>query len=293
MRRPWSGVCNLKVSPSWFAMTEPVGEQTQALVCRLNLAGGLFLALCEALLETDAVRGAQLWHVLRRHLRIGFVGVGRLDELMLMLFRVPESSAVLELREHLYSLSQNANDESYLDLALAAVSQRGASWLEAAIAADEAATEPFRRKRAITLRGFLPTDSSYQPKWREGECVGTWDALRMRAQETRNRSSQARYWWKGFLTAPDALSAFCAWQIFLACADKMAWVWMDSDIESHREGSELWRLKMLHMRFNESALESAINEKSNKGANSLDRHLVGLDSPDSWFTPDALTGLGY
>jgi hypothetical protein len=149
--------------------------------------------------------------------------------------------------------------------------------------------------RAVThlARQFLPTGSSYQPKWREGECVGTWDALRMRAQETRNRASQARYWWKGFLTAPDALSAFCAWQIFLACADKMAWVWMDSDIESHREGNELWRLKMLHMRFNESALESAINEKSNKGANSLDRHLVGMESPDSWFTPDALTGLGY
>lgn len=272
---------------------EGLGEPTQALVSRLNLAGGLFLALCEALLETDATRGAQLWHLLRRHLRIRFVGVGELDELLLMPFRVPESAAVLELKEQLYSFPHNANDESYLDLMLAAVSQGGLSWLESAIAADDSATEPFRRKRAITLQGFLPTEQSFQPKWQEGECVGTWDALRMRAQETRNRASQARYWWRGFLTAPDALSAFCSWQIFLACADKMAWVWMDSDIDSYREDNELWRLKMLHKRFNASALKSAINEKSGKGSNSLNTHLVGWDSPDGWFALDALTGLGY
>ena len=272
---------------------EGLGEPTPAIISRLNLAGGLFLALCEALLETDTVRGAQLWHVLKRHLRIRFVGVGELDELLLMLFRVPESAAVLELKEQLYSLPQNASDDSYLDFVLAAVSLGEASWLESTIAADEAATEPFRRKRAITLRGFLPTEPSYQPKWHEGECVGTWDALRMRAQEMRNRASQARCWWKGFLTARDPLSAFCSWQIFLACADKMAWVWMDSDVESYREDNELWRLKMLHMRFNASALKSAINEKSRKGLISLGGKLVGVDGPDSWFAPDALNGLGY
>lgn len=272
---------------------EGLSEPTQALITRLNLAGGLFIALCEALLETDAMRGAQLWHVLRQHLRIRFVGIGGLDELRLMLFRVPESAAALEIREHLYSLPQNTNDESYQDLALAALSQGAGRWLEAAIAADDAATEPFRRKRAIVLRGFLPTEPSFWPTWREGECVGTWDALRTSAQETRNRASIARVWWRRFLTAPDKLSAFCSWQVFLACADKMAWIWMESDIEAHKEDTELWRLKMLHLRFNESALESAIDEKSSKGGNTLNKHLVGWDSPGSWFTPEVLAGLGY
>lgn len=272
---------------------EGLSEPTQALISRLNLAGGLFLALCEALFETNAVLGAELWHVLRRHLRIGFVGVGELDELLLMLFRAPASAAVIELREHLYSLPQNTNDASYLDLVLAAVSQGGGAWLESAIAADEAATEPFRRKRAIMLRGFLPTEPSFQPKWQEGECVGTWDTLRMHAQQMKNRASQARYWWKKFLTDPDTTSAFCSWQIFLTCADKMAWVWMDSDIESNKQDSELWRLKMLHKRFNASALKSAINEKSSKGSPSLDKHLVYWDSPDNWFSPEELIGLGY
>lgn len=272
---------------------EGLSEATQALISRLNLAGGFFVALCEALLETDAERGAELWHVLRRHLRIGFVGVAGLDELLLMLFRAPASAAVLELREHLYNLPNNTNDASYLDLVLAAVSQGGGSWLESAIAADEAATEPFRRKRAIMLRGFLPTEPSFQPKWQEGECVGTWDTLRMHAQQMKNRASQARYWWNKFLTAPDTSSAFCSWQIFLTCADKMAWVWMDSDIESNRQDSELWRLKMLHKSFNASALKSAINDKSIKASPSLDKHLVGWDSPDNWFSPEELIGLGY
>lgn len=176
---------------------------------------------------------------------------------------------------------------------LAAVSQGGASWLVSAITADEAAPEPFRRKRAITLRGFLPTETSFQLKWQEGECVGTWDALRMRAQGIRNRAGQARHWWKRFLTDPDALSAFCSWQIFLTCADKIAWVWMDADIESHREDSELWRLKMLHKSFNASTLKSAIDEKSSKGSNTLDRNLIDWDRPDNWFSANALTGLGY
>jgi hypothetical protein len=268
-------------------------EPTQSLINRVNLAGGLFLAVCEVLLETEPVRGGQLWRVLRQHLRIKFLGVGDLNELLLMLFRVPQSSAVLELRSLVYSLAENTSDESYLDLALAAISQGATTWLESAITADEAATEHFRRKRAITLRGFLPTEKDYVPKWREGQTVGNWDELRVRANETRNRASHARYWWKEFLTAPDALAAFCSWQIFLTCADKMAWVWINFDIKRYAEDSELWRIKMLHMGFNESSLKSAIKEKTSKGTNSPDRHLVGADSPEGWFAIDALRALGY
>jgi hypothetical protein len=270
-----------------------IDDPNQALITRINLAGGLFLALCEALFKTDAVRGAQLWNVLRRHLRIRYIGIGDLNELLLIPFRVPHSAPALELKEYLYSIAQNTTDESYRDLTLAAISQGDLPWLESVIAADEAAIEPFRRKRAICLRGFLPTDQSFQPKWREGEFESSWDMLRMQAHELKNRANQARYWWKRFLAAPDALSAFCSWQIFLKCADKMAWVWMDFDIEAHREDSELWRLKMLHMRFNESALKSAIDKNGSNASNSLKKYLVGWDSPNSWFAPDALTGLGY
>ncbi|RIX73091.1 hypothetical protein D3H34_29910 [Acidovorax cavernicola] len=268
-------------------------EVTQALVSRINLAGGLFVALCEALLASNPPCGVQLWHVLKQHLRISFVGVGELDELLLLTFRVPDSNAVLQLREHLYSLPQNANDESYLEFVLAAVSQGGLSWLLSAIAADETAKEPFRRKRAISLQGFLPTDEMFKPEWRQGEYVGTWGAARVRAQETRNRAYQARYWWKSFLKAKDTISAFCSWHIFLTCADKMAWVWIDSDIEAYREDDELWRLKMLHMRLNASALKSAINEKSGKGSYLLDRHLIGWDSPEKWLAVDLQATLGY
>jgi hypothetical protein len=266
---------------------------TSAFISRMNLAGGLFLALCEALLEADDARGALLWHALRKHLRFQFVDVGELDVLLLMLFRLPESPVVLQLRKHHYCLSQNMTDESYLDLVLAAVSQGALPWLEAAISADEDAKEPFRRKRAITLRGYIPPEIGYRQKWREGELIGTWDAARLRAQQTRNEASQARYWWQKFLTAPDQLSAFCSWQIFVKCADKMAWVWMQTDIDRYEMNDELWRLKMLHVRLNRSSLKSAIEEKSSKGASSRNRHLIGCDSPYTWFTPESLAVLGY
>jgi hypothetical protein len=272
---------------------ESLDEPTQALIARINLAGGLFLALCEALLESEPSRGAQLWHVLKQHLRIRFIGIGELDELLLMLFRVPDSPAVLELREQIYRLSQNLNDESYLDLVLAAISQGGGAWLESALADDEAASEPFRQKRAITLRGFLPTEPSFRPIWHEGEINGSWDALRIRSQETRNRASQARHWWTAFLTATDVISAYCAWQTFLTCADKMAWRWIDTDIEHHRQGNELWRLKMLHLGFNESVLKAALGEKSKKGPNPRNRYLTGWDSPEGWFAQGVLASLQY
>ncbi len=272
---------------------EGIDELTPALIARVNLAGGLFLAICEALLESDPIRGARLWYVLEEHLRIKFAGVGGVNELVLMLFRAPESTTVLELREQTYKLSQNLTDESYLDLALAAVSQGSQPWLESAIKADEASSEPFRKKRAVMLRGFLPTRASFKPQWHEGEREGGWDSLRVHAQETRNRAGFARYWWVKFLTATDAISCYCAWQVFLSCADKMAWVWLHSDIELHKVDDDLWRLKMLHLSFNDSALKTAINEKSSKGSMPLNRNLVGWDRPDGWFSEAALAELGY
>jgi hypothetical protein len=270
-----------------------LGESTQTLVSRINLAGGLFLALCEALLESKPEQGAQLWHFLRSHLRIRFVGIAGINELVLMLFRLRGSAEVLELKKRLYSIAENANDDTYRDLVLAAVSQGDSTWLKSAIATDEAASEPFRRKRALTLRGFLPVEEPFQPIWREGECIGSWDMVRIRAQETMNQANQARYWWRSFLTAPNTRSAFCAWQIFLASADRMVWVWMDVDIKALKQDNELWRLKMLHYDFNLSALKSAIKENSKSGSNSYNTQLVGWDSPVGWFTADALAGLGY
>lgn len=272
---------------------EGIEGATHAFVSRLNAAGGLFLALCEALLETHPSRGVQLWAELRKHLRIRFVGIAKLDELLLMVFRVPESPPVLDLRAQLYGLSQNLNDESYLDLAVAAVSQNCVNWLESAIAADAASGIPFREKRAITIRGFLPPEQTFRPQWREGQLVGTWDAQRIRAQGSKNRACFARYWWNAFLAARDTLGAFCAWHVFLSCADKMAWTWINSDLKNYQADDELWRLKMLHWRLNTSALNSAMHDKVSTGAEALSKNLVGWDSPSGWFEPNEIGGLGY
>lgn len=270
-----------------------IDETNSSLVLRVNLAGGLFLSICEALLHKDPLRGAQLWRFLRDNLRIAFTGIAGIEELTLMLFRVPHSAAVLALRANLFRLQENVTDAAYLDLTVAAISQGASAWLESWIAADEVAAEPLRRKRAVMIRGYLPTDASFRPHYREGDTVGSWDWVRNRAQKMRNRSAAARYWWRSFLQAPDMRSAFCAWQVFLTCADKMAWAWMDAEIQACVEDGELWRRKMLHLSFNTSELKSALADKSTKGSNTLDRHLLSWDSPASWFVQDSLSQISY
>lgn len=263
----------------------------QELVNKINLAGGLFIALCEVLLQREPERGASLWHLLRAHLRIRFTGVGDLDQLLLMLFRAPENAAVKRLREHVYKLGQNPTDESLLHLALAATSQGASQWLRRAVDEDARSMEPFRQMRAITLDGFMLPPDGYAVSWPEGKAVGTWDGLRRRAQTARNAAVHARYWFRAFLAAPDTLTAFCSWHVFLSCADAMAWAWIQAEIQAHRDDSELWRLKMLHMAFNESELKSAIQKKARKGTNALSDRLVGQEKPAAWFTSESLSML--
>lgn len=275
------------------AWLEGLDVPKPALLSRVNLAGGLFTALCEELLRLDPERGAALWHVLRDHLRISFTGVGGLDQLLLMLFRAPENAAVLKLRRHVYSLAQNPSDDSYLHIALAAISQGATSWLLTSIEEDSQSPEPFRMKRAIVLRGFLPPEHGTRAHWPEGETIGTWEALRRRAQVTRNSAVHSRYWFREFLSASDVLAAFCSWQLFIRCVDAMAWTWMTEEVDACRDSSELWRLKMLHMTLNESELKSAIKKRSSKGSAALDDKLVGQEKPEAWFSVESLSQLTY
>ena len=210
-----------------------------------------------------------------------------------MIFRAPLNETVRALRNTAYRLAANEDDASYLDLTLAALSQGAEDWLLAEVGKDESAPEPFRRRRAILLRGFIPPDDTHVDRWEEGECLSSWDGLRRRAARMTNRSNHARYWWNSFLAAGDEVTAFSAWHVFLSCVDKTAWVWIDSDIKKHEEATELMRLKLLHYRYNESALKKAMKESLKKPTSSLDGHLVNWEPPTNWFSQETLAKLGY
>ena len=88
---------------------------------RVRLAEGAFLALCEALLTHEPGRGVRLWRVLSDTLRTRYVGAAGVDDLVHMVFRVPDSPEVNELRDEVAELNYDRTDDLALfNIAIAA-----------------------------------------------------------------------------------------------------------------------------------------------------------------------------
>lgn len=269
--------------------TEGATQRTAEFRNKVNRAGGLFLAVCEVLLEEQPERGVELWHALADTLRTRFVGIAGINELMHMVFRSADSGSVLALRDSLYSLRRNATDKDYLETAICASVNGQVSWLRSKMSEDEASGQDWRRMRAILVGGFAGETEPQAAVWAEGPTVGAWGALRTGALMWSNRQGQARYWWRQFLTSATVELAYAAWQVFLACADRRAWAWIHEEMLIHEDDSELWRLKVLHFAHNESALSNAMGEREKKSSRSPDSALLMLESPIKWLGGSSLS----
>lgn len=270
------------------AWLDGMAERTAAFRSRVNAAGGLFIGLCEALLEVDWRRGVELWHALDESLRTRFLGEGGINELMLIPFRVAENPGVLGLRDEIYSLHRNTTDQALLILATCVALNKRLPWLRAKIAADLSAKEEWREKRAIVLNGMIAEVDLGSVDWFEGPVTGTWGFLRRRAQIMTIRQAIAKHWWRQFIDAQDVESAYSAWTLFLHYVDRRAHAWMAGELKPLGQSDELWRLKMLHMETNRSSLESAMKKQETRGGTDLERKLLGWDTPDRWFNVDQL-----
>lgn len=271
---------------------EGCDERTRDFRSRVNRAGGLFLALCEALLATDWQKGVRLWHALDQSLTINFVGRASINELKFIPFRAPENPGVLALRNELFSLARNLTDSSYVDIAVCALLTGNEHWLRAKIGDDASSNVTLRMKRAAVLQGLIERREN-GPIWPTGCSAGEFDWLRRRAQSWINRAAFARHWWRQFLQAKEPADAYAAWHVFLHCADRTAFAWIRPDLDAFRRDDELWRLKVFHLDINWSNLTRSMKEKESKGNNEMTRHLLGWDSPDGWFTAEQLTEVGY
>lgn len=256
-------------------------ELTETFRRRVALAEGLFLSLCEALLDTDPKKGTRLWRNLVRTVRVKFRGIAGIDDMMFMPFRAKASGAVLALREELYSIRCNPTDKDYLELVVCATSTGCGQWLSDRISADEASPHDWRRKRAIRLRGFLDCPPVDHLSWFEGPMVGSWDYVRRSATMWRNAHSLERHWWNEFVAATTVEEAYAAWQVFIACADRRAWVWVSQDLNVARS-EPLWRLKVLHFEANRHELERKMASKEEAGSKAIKSHLLGWEAPTRW-----------
>jgi hypothetical protein len=256
---------------------------TPAFRNRLNAAGGLYLALCEALIEVNSPIATTLWHAIGSALKIQFVGAAKLNELYHIPFRAPETAVALHLRETLYELRTNANDAAYMELVICAMVNKQQEWLSSKIEEDATSGEDWRRARAVVVRGLAGVPACDERlEWPEGPVETHGESLRHVAMLRQNSASIARHWWKTFLDAPDTRDAYAAWILFCRYADRRAHAWMSEDMSARQQVGELWRLKLLHIELNRSALTSAMKDNESKRLKSLDQHLFHLDAPDRW-----------
>lgn len=247
-------------------------EPTAEFQRRVRLAEGAYLALCEALLMQQSERGALLWRALRASVITRYRGAADVDDLLHLIFRVPDSPSVITLRAEVASLDQCHTDPALFDLAFAASYNGKADWLTALIDADRVSEIAWRRKRGAVLAGFtvnntLPVGGA----WPDGEVKTNYAGLALIAARSRWSEACAHHWWRTFLEAENPTGAYAAWVLFLRSADRRAWAWMDKGVEAiAKDSNDFFTLKMAHAELNREELKRAMKKRGDK----LDRHFL-------------------
>lgn len=236
---------------------------------------------CEAILAHDPSRGVQLWRALRTFMSTRYIGAADVEDLLHMVFRVPESEAIAELRNELIGLDLCHTDRSLLDIAIAASYNGKSDWLGEMVEADQTSNLVWKRKRGTVLAGFKANNTlPVEGAWPEGETRTGYAALEQRSARFRWVEACARYWWQADLKASDPAEAYASWVLFLRSADRRAWIWMRQDVEAANNTSEFFELKLSHARINRSKLKRAMQKRTEKlQENLFDRKIVAGIAP--------------
>lgn len=273
----------------WEKLLEGAQQRTESFVRRVRSAEGLYMALCEVLLELAPAHGAILWDALPNAVLTKMKGAAGISEFVHMIFRAPDSPEIEKLRRSLISFASTSTDVALLDLVIAAQFNGRDEWLQSVIKEDQASRFLWRHKRALTLEGFSAAADAQSLNWPSGPKTTSVEALVSSAIQWRNRRALARLWWVKFTQASDAGAAFAAWHVFLKCADRRAYVWMKVSATGTVVVSELDRLRALHVQMNRSQLDRALAAAERK-PNGLKDCLFGREAPANWLEMDGIAG---
>ena len=252
---------------------------------RILLAEGAFLALCEALLIHNPERGVKLWRILRTTLETRYYGASDVEDLLHMVFRVPDSPDVTTLREELIELKSCHTDRDLFDIVIAASYNGKADWIDALIREDQASPLVWRQRRAITLAGFTPNNQlPVAGAWPEGEMKTVHSSLRWKSARQRWIEACARHWWKAFLNTSDPAQAYAAWVLFLHSADRRIETCecIFQDKNTTKSSNSFTDLKIIHVELNRSDIKRALNKKEKE----LEKNFLGQRTADHigpWF----------
>lgn len=253
---------------------EGSSERTVDFRRRVHLAEGAFHALCEALLSHDSKRGVNLWHALRATAIATYIGSAGIDDSLHMIFRAPDTPAIIKLREELLDPEHSDTDQALLNTAIAATFNGKTDWLNTMIDSDLKSALTWKRRRGEVLSGFAANNAlPIARAWPDGEIKTNHAALDMRAARFKWIEACAHHWWKTYLKAQNPVDAFAAWILFLNAADPRAWIWMQQEIQLANDSSDFFKLKLSHAQLNLPKLEQAMKKRIDK----LDKKLFDQD----------------
>jgi hypothetical protein len=246
-------------------------------VRHVQVATGLYLSLCEALIERESVDGVKLWKALEEQIpRVHFKGENGWEEGYIIPFRVSDSPMVLRLRNE--SLDLCKTDDDLLQIALLATKHGKIAWLESRIEEDANSGIPWREKRAIVLSGFRPCSVLPTPEsWPQGEIRTGWTSLRRSAFYSTFSEAAAHHWWSTYLESSDLNCAYSAWLTFLQCVDARALLWIWHDVETYDDGTEFYRSKISHLKANWSSVKNSAKKHSTE----LEKTFLGKKTCES------------
>ena len=238
---------------------------------RVLLTEGFYIALCEALLAVRSVNGERLWRALRSISGIRFNGIAGVEQLTLMLHRVP--SVPDSLRREQIDLLQTRTDEGLLEVAIASRLSGDTTWLKKFIQEDIASVETWRQQRGRRLDGYLGVDGSLintdeldepGPSLREDRkrSAGRW----------RRREIWARHWWNQYWNADTDEEAYAAWGLLLQVIDRRAHSWMKIPSGMY----EYQPRRVAHYQLNQDDLVRAMKKAEKK----LDGEFLGRSTFD-------------
>lgn len=180
----------------------------------------------------------------------------RHSELLHIVFRVPDSTPVAELRDEVISLPFCHTDQELFDVAVAASYNGKSAWIAATAGADQDSSLAWRRRRGILLAGLstgytLPVNDA----WPEDKIRTDTAALRKTAARLRWRESCAHHWWSAYLAATNPETAYAAWVLFLRSADARASLWVRDERQGQDADSDFAALKLTCVELNRAELK--------------------------------------
>lgn len=245
------------------AWLDGMEEPTVDFRRRVRRSEGLYVALCEALLERDPLRGEMLWLALRQTLSTRFVSEGGVDKLIHIAFRMQDCPETIRQR----LLSDATTDLSLFDVVLAASMNGGSSWLSAMVEADASSGVTWRLQRGRMMQAFDPCWDGGVPEWP----VGPAESLRVSriraADAWVRRGAFARHWWDAYWTVEEDDDAFAAWTLLLSYIDRRGHVWMRTPDDA---ASRVPR-RLAHFRANRDELHRAMKSHEKN----LDKEFLG------------------